>query len=135
MEVKEHKGIQYHLDDAARSLAAAHPTKSISGPQNLTGDFTDECALLPFLLTAFNTGTYWGFDHAGYQRVVDHFSEADRTNMAFAKGRVGSDDDLAELASAGHLRRVLHGDVPVYFVSEELAAKATNAERSSLLYR
>ena len=132
MEIREHEGIKYHLDDVARQLAERYDTRAISGPDNLTGDFPEECAVMPFLHVAYNTGKFWGFDYGGYTKVVDFFKDADATNMAFARARVNGEGDLAEIAQKGHLRRVMHEGNPIYFVSEQLVAMATNSRRPLL---
>lgn len=58
--------------------------------------------------------------------VVKHFESADPTNMAFATARVRDDNILTELA-AGHLRRVQCERRAVYFPSESLVKKSTQA--------
>ena len=132
MDFQEDNGIKYYLDDIAEGLASKYDPNKISGPHNLTGDYMEECAVLPFLLVARNTGTFWGFDFEGYQNVIDFFSDAARTEMAFAEARVKSEQDLVEIAERGHLRRVDNKGTSAYFVSESLAATAINPQRPSM---
>jgi hypothetical protein len=132
VEVYDHGGVRYYLDNLARALEKKYNPRAISGPDNLTGNRVDECALQPFLLVAYNTGIYWGFNYEGYNEIVSRCSGVDTTNMAFARARVKSETDLAQLSEAGHLRRVVHENVPVYFASEQLIARATNRNRPNL---
>ena len=131
----EHEEIKYYLDDIAKSLADQYDPSSITGPHNLTGNNVDECAVFPFLLTAYNTGKFWGFDFDGYKKVVDFFSNVRdaKVHMSFARAKVKGPQDLDDLATVGHLRRVMHETTPVYFVSETLAATATNRRRPLLV--
>ena len=131
MEVKENKGLKYYLDDIAEVLAERYYPATIGGPHGLTGDFKDECAVWPFLLAAASTNKYWGFDFEGYQSVVRIFEQNKKQGsyMAFAKGRVETAKDLDSLVEAGHLRKVLHNDTTVYFVTEQLVAKATASNK------
>ena len=127
MEVHENSGIRYYIDDVAKKLAKKYDPSNARGPQGLTGDFMEECAVLPFVLAALNTGSYWGFDIEGYNSIVDIFARNSQasTHMSFARGVVKCDKDLGKLAENGHLRHVEHDGRVVYFPSENLVRSAT----------
>ena len=125
MEIHENGGISYHLDDIAKGLAQKYNPSRVSKQHCLTGNYGEECALLPFVLAAFNTGQYWGFDINGYNSVVDIFSNTDAgADMSFARGVVRGNEDLAKLAKKGYLRLVEHKGNAVYFPSERLVDPA-----------
>ena len=128
METKEMHGIRHYLDDVAKDLAQRFNPANVGGPLGLTGNIQEECALMPFVLVASNTGDYFGLDQSGYNKVIELLSghSETRTEMVFAQSFLKRGAGLKDLVEKGHLREVDHQETKVYFPSEKMIRSATS---------
>ncbi len=130
MQTLTENGITYYLDDLAISLGQKYDRSKIKVPFGPTNDCGTNVALYLFLQVARDSDNFWGLNYDGFNQVLDsydgseYFSEA---NVRWAHYAVKAENDLDKLAQRGFLRESMCESEAVYFASEILIAKSTEA--------